>query len=258
MPGGRLTNTPTAELAGALWERLMLRAVRPVLGALPESTLLRVRSGPLRGALWAPRAFGPRCWLGTYELDKQHWFVEHARPGKALFDIGAHAGFYTLLGARLVGPEGRVFAFEPLPRNLKFLRRHLDANQARNVTVIDAAVGDVPGEARFNSSAADDEGGLSDSGELVVKVVAIDDLVGRGDLPAPSVMKIDVEGAEELVLRGARRTIRDHRPVIMLATHSPDIFDRCGAVLREAGYDLHGPAFERPAHDEVLALPAPR
>jgi FkbM family methyltransferase len=146
-------------------------------------------------------------------------------------------------------------AFEPLPRNLKFLSLHVGTNHAGNTAVIDSAVGECSGEAFFDDTRPHDMGSISESGGLRVRLVSIDDLVESGTIQAPAVMKIDVEGFEEPVLRGARRTMRTHRPIIMLSTHSAPLFERCAGILREAGYGLHGPAFDRPACDEILALP---
>ena len=66
-----------------------------------------------------------------------------------VFDIGAHVGFYTLLSSILVGPNGHVYAFEPLPRNLKYLKEHLRINKITNVHVFELAVSNLSGEGQF-------------------------------------------------------------------------------------------------------------
>ncbi len=77
---------------------------------------MHVVQGPLRGKRWIAGSSNHGCWLGSYELAKQRKVIELVRPGMVCWDVGAHVGFYTLLFAELVGPLGRVFAFEPLPR----------------------------------------------------------------------------------------------------------------------------------------------
>lgn len=69
--------------------------------------------------------------------------------GQVIFDIGAHVGFYTLLGSVLIGASGRVSSFEPLPANVGFLLEHLALNRLQNVTVIEAAVSDESHASRF-------------------------------------------------------------------------------------------------------------
>jgi len=82
---------------------------------------LKVRGGPNKGMRWIVDAGVHRCWLGTYESEKQTAIVKIARPGMTFYDIGAHAGFYTLLFSRLAGTDGGVYAFEPCPESVRFL-----------------------------------------------------------------------------------------------------------------------------------------
>ena len=124
-------------------------------------------------------------------------------PGDCVLDIGANAGYYTLLASRSVGPMGRVFAFEPLPLNLQFLREHIRLNGLVNVTVVRKAVSDRQGTARFAAGQSPLMGRLSSQGEMEIETVTIDGLVEGGVVPGPQALKIDVEGAEESVLAGA-------------------------------------------------------
>lgn len=108
-----------------------------------------ILQGPLRGKRWIVSSSTAGCWLGSYELDKQRRFATTLRPGHVVYDLGANAGFYTLLASKLVGRSGHVVAFEPLPENLAALRRHLELNGVDNVTVMDAAVWSSGGTVRF-------------------------------------------------------------------------------------------------------------
>src|SRR5689334_1113570 len=89
------------------------RAARLPLRLIPSGARMPVLQGPLKGMRWTAGAHTHGCWLGSYELSKQQLFARTLKPGGVLYDIGANAGFYTLLGSRLLGPEGRVYAFEP-------------------------------------------------------------------------------------------------------------------------------------------------
>lgn len=173
-----------------------------------------------------------------------------------MFDVGAHIGYYTLLFSRLVGPEGRVVAFEPSPRNLPVLRWHVARNGCANVQVEAVAVSDETGAARFAAGTGSGTGRLAESGTVEVRTIRLDDYVDAGG-PMPDVLKIDVEGAELAVLRGAVGVLRDARPAILLSTHGADVHRACIGLLREHGYELTpvlGGDVERAP--ELLCMPA--
>jgi FkbM family methyltransferase len=196
--------------------------------------------------------------LGSYEFDKQQLFTELITPGSTVFDIGANAGYYTLLSSSLVGQTGRIFAFEPLPRNLRYLRKHLLINNCTNVEVLDVAVSDREGFANFDDTAPPAMGSISERGSLTVRTVTLDDLLAAKTVGPPRFMKIDVEGGEVQVLQGAAKILRDFRPVIFLATHGPQIHKDCMELLTQSGYRLTS-VDERPVEqsDELLATPTP-
>jgi len=132
------------------------------------------------------------------------------RGGATVLDVGANVGAYTLLFARWVGAEGHVYAFEPATRSRAGLTRHLSMNGlADRVTVRGEAVSSGSGRRRFIDSGTDGGNRIaqpSDAASIDVPAVSIDEFCGALRL-TPDVIKIDVEGAELDVLRGARRTI---------------------------------------------------
>jgi len=211
------------------------KLLRLPLRLVPTDTVVPVFTGELRGGKWLTTSATHGCWLGTYEREKQRAFAAAVEPTMTVFDIGANVGFYTLIASRLVGPRGRVVAFEPLPRNVDYLRRHVSMNAASNVTVIEAAVAERGGTGMLKEGSGPAEGALSSCGDVMVRLVALDLLT---DLPAPDVMKIDVEGAEFEVLRGAAATLRTHRPTIFLATHGVRPNRDCIGMLLSYGYRL--------------------
>ena len=219
------------------------RLLRLPLRAVPRERPVRILGGPLRGWRWIPAAASHGCWLGTFERAEQDVFARTIRPGDVVYDLGANVGFYTLLAAKLAGPTGRVVAFEPVPRNLGYLRRHLALNHREDVTVVAAAVSDRSGTARFRDGPAHTVGTLAADGGsdgYDVDVVALDDYTASPAtvLPAPRVIKIDVEGAEADVLRGAHRVLRTVRPIVLLSTHSTALRLECIALLRDADYNV--------------------
>jgi FkbM family methyltransferase len=214
------------------------RLVRLPLRLMPAEAVVPVVRGPLAGCRWIAGAGTHGCWLGTYEREAIRAFVDALAPGETVFDIGAHAGYYTIGAARRVGRRGRVVAFEPHPVNLDYLRRHVRLNDLRQVLVLPMAVADVTGEAAFEASGSRFEGRLSPAGGTAVKVSSLDDLSGAGTVPDPDVIKIDVEGAEERVLLGAAALIERVRPAIFLAAHSPALYASCLQWLVARGYDV--------------------
>jgi FkbM family methyltransferase len=235
------------------------RLARLPLRLVPPTARVRILQGPLRGRRWVAGASNHGCWLGSFEADKQRAFRHVVAPGMVVYDVGANVGFYTLLAAHLVGDGGQVAAFEPVPRNLAFLRQHVALNGLRAVRVHDVALSDAEGTARFDLGEESSMGHLSDRGTLEVRTTTLDAVVARGELRPPDVLKIDVEGAEARVLRGAARTLATARPTILLATHGPAVHAECLALLRAAGYEVASlDAHPVESTSEVLARPAAR
>jgi FkbM family methyltransferase len=196
------------------------------------------------------------CWLGSYEYSKQRLLRGLIRPGDVVYDIGANVGFYTLLQSVLVRDSGHVVGFEPLPRNLSYLYRHVEMNRRTNCTVLPLAVGEQPDRARFRLGAHPSVGSLAPTGEIDVDVTSLDDQVYRRGIPGPALIKMDIEGGELAALRGGRRLLAERRPVVVLATHGADIHAQRCTLLREVGYRLAS-LDSRPLDrtDEVVATP---
>jgi FkbM family methyltransferase len=198
-------------------------------------------------------------------------YAEALGPGMAVVDCGAHIGVYTLLAARQVGPEGHVVALEPDEVNLRALRANLNANGlADRVEVIDAAASDRSGPARF-FSAGTGFGGLEGASTALgslspvrgavptrVRCLTLDAaLAGR----SIDLAKIDVEGAETLVLRGMHETLtRSPGATVFIECHQPGL-DGANpiewlATLRSTGsLELIDERRRRlvPASDEAIA-----
>jgi FkbM family methyltransferase len=165
--------------------------------------------------------------FGFYEADLSTLFARYLKPNMTVFDIGAHYGYMTLLCASLVGPVGRVHAFEPTPSTFAMLKRNTAAKP--NVVLNQVAVYSEPGElklldfglvfAAFNSAAggrldADTQERIAPQ-EFVARAVTIDGYVESSGAK-PDLIKIDAEKAELAILTGAERTLRTQRPVIVM------------------------------------------
>jgi len=214
-----------------------------------------ILQGKLKGKKWIVDSGVHSCWLGCYESEKQKVFIRTIKKGSVVYDVGAHVGFYSLLSSELVGLHGRVVAFEPNPRNINYLKRHLHLNRIDNVRVVEAAVADKSGSAYFQGSADNNYGGnISSEGSIKVRLVSLFELVTNRTIQAPDYMKIDVEGAEFLVLKGAEQLLVDFRPVIFLSTHGADVHRQCCDYLKSMGYNLQSLNEKNiDGTDEVLA-----
>jgi FkbM family methyltransferase len=209
--------------------RLPLRFLLPQL-------VVPVLRGPLRGSKWIVGSSLHSCWLGSFEYEKQRRVASELNPGSIFYDIGANVGFYSLLAARLV-TSGKIYAFEPLPSNVWYLRRHLELNETSNVEVLDLAVSDQVGTAFFEEAACRLMGHLAQEGTLGVRTATLDSLVFEEEISPPTVVKMDIEGAELLALRGASECIQRHRPLIFLATHGREVHEACCRLLESWGYE---------------------
>lgn len=236
-------------------KRLLGKVLRWPLDLIPRNTVLPVLQGNLRGKKWIVGAGNHGHWIGSYELDKRRVFESTVKNGSVVLDLGAHAGFYTLLASFLVGEKGRVFAFEPDRKNLFYLKRHLQLNGVTNVTLIEAAVSDVDGKIFFTEGQNNTfTGRISESGDVTVPAVSLDELFAEGKLPLPDYIKIDIEGAEMRALSGAKNVLEAGRPAIFLSTHGSDLQEACCNFLRALGYRLQPLDGESLAQsEEILA-----
>jgi FkbM family methyltransferase len=179
------------------------------------------------GLWWIARQDGvsDELFTGVFELNERRFVERFVKPGMIVLDVGAHAGFYTLLTSKLVGRSGRVFAFEPSPREREYLFRHLRLNRCRNVTVEPVALSDRRGDGELfvfdratgcNSFHPGDRRGAQ---VVTVPITTLDDLFAAGVFTTVDVVKMDIEGAELPALRGAERIFRDLRPALLCEVH---------------------------------------
>ncbi len=172
---------------------------------------------------------------GDYEEPTALLMSQLVMPGDTVVDVGANVGFFTLLLSRLVGPAGRVIAFEPMPHALSRLKTHLSLNRCDNVTVLESAVGAGSGTTRLYlgprhhtsiSSLQPRDGAAT----VEVACTSLDAaLSGHGRI---SLVKIDTEGWEPAVIAGANRLRASEAPPFVIAEVSepgwPDALVACG------------------------------
>jgi FkbM family methyltransferase len=165
--------------------------------------------------------------FGVWEPDATAAVLPYLREGSTVIDVGANVGYFSLLASVAVGASGSVHAVEALPSTVELLTRNIELNQASNVTVHSVAASDHDGEVevfraadRFLGSSSTRKG---EHAEGRVRCLRLDDLFARVDGGDVSVLKIDVEGDEAAVLRGAARLLETMRArTAALVELSPD------------------------------------
>jgi len=149
-------------------------------------------------------------YLGSSEPEAAAFITGFLKPGMVFFDIGAHIGEYTVMGASCVGADGQVHAFEAQPDTAELLRKSCQSNRLQNALINSCAVSDEEGELEFSVCSDPTMSAIATStrtrhrilGRIRVPAISLDAYCDRARL-CPDLLKIDVEGAELRVLHGA-------------------------------------------------------
>jgi FkbM family methyltransferase len=197
-----------------------LHRVGTVRSQLPNGRKLRLWS---RADDWVSNQVYWRGWNG-YEPETAPLFFSLATRAQVTIDVGAYVGFFTLVAGH-ANPQGRVFAFEPMPEAYERLNRNVMLNRLANVRCIPSAIGNHEGTAEFyhiprnmpcsSSLSFDFMRSASDVRSFPVPVTTIDRLAQEAGLDRIDLVKIDTESTEPQVLRGMAETIRRHHPHIV-------------------------------------------
>jgi FkbM family methyltransferase len=170
---------------------------------------------------------------GSFEPKAEQTIGRHLGPGMTAIDVGANVGYHTLRMARATGPGGQVIAIEPAPRALARLRRNLALNAFANVEVVAAALDEHDLEsAELRLQWSFPLSGLGGAEMARVRVARLDTLVHERRLKRVDLVKIDVDGLEARVLRGAVDTLREYHPVLFFEIN-PSIVDANGDSIDE-------------------------
>jgi FkbM family methyltransferase len=200
---------------------------------------------------------GPALMLyGLWEIDVTNWFQEILRPGHVFVDVGANIGYYTLLGSRLVGDNGHIFAIEAHPRMAELLGRNVIINGRYNVSTWQRAAWSrsevLKFHARRHFASNSSAGSLGDRGleelhddEEVLEVRAVPLDVILADVPRVDLIKIDVEGAELQVVTGLAETLSSNPEVTVMFEWSPGQLEMVGdspaaliGLMRDHGFSF--------------------
>jgi FkbM family methyltransferase len=238
LPAGALRKVAQWQFESPLVRRALRQAVR-----LLRNRDVTIRYGVGAGLRFNAAGSNPGYALGTTEPRVQDALGGFLRPGGVMYDIGANVGFYAVLGAHVVGREGQVYAFEPLPESAAALRRNASLNGFHNLRVFEMAASSANGEGQLLLAPESTWARLSSvgarpdtNGSLPVQLVAIDQLIAKESLRLPDLLKIDVEGAEIDVLEGLRVTLAECRPAVICEMHGKNA--DFGALMRSLDYEV--------------------
>jgi FkbM family methyltransferase len=216
---------------------LLAAAAAQHAGAVPElagTVELDVSFGTLYLHADDPVITAGLIAVGEWEPGETALLGAHIRPGMTVLDVGAHVGYYSVLAGRLAGPRGLVVAFEPNPRNYELLLANVWRNGLTNVVCFPWAVGERNGFAQLHL-APENSGdhrlyGDGTRDRVPVRTVALDALEALR--PPVDVVKIDVQGAEEAVLRGAERLLAGSPDALLTIEFSPPDLSAFGSDER--------------------------
>lgn len=187
---------------------------------------------------------GGRIWLDVtinqmvslqskslYETDKLEAMAGFLKPGMTFVDAGACFGYFSLYAARLVGPEGKVWAFEPEPVNCAWLRKSVYLNRHYTMNIYERALGNETGDRILGLTAHPGQHSLVPKNKpefaYPVQVCSLDSIAGDSPVDA---MKIDVQGYEIQVLQGGKRTLSVNRDMLLMVDLHPSLGVDCDKV----------------------------
>ena len=236
----------TQKLRGAM-QAGKLRLARRLF---PYGAVRRVVRGPLRGMRYtvAP-GMGATYALGHSAYGVEAW-SRRIHEGMVVYDVGGNCGQSALMFACFVGQRGQVYSFEPWPEQFRHIVQNVALNELGDrLRPFQCAVAAASGHAAFlcdaslptqgKLSAVEPTYFLANANKITVETISIDELVADPRNRPPDVMKIDVEGAAAEVLRGAQKTLRQHRPKVYIELHGPEEQAGVRDWLQTAGYRLH-------------------
>jgi FkbM family methyltransferase len=187
--------------------------------------------------------------------------TQYVKRGSVAYELGANYGMHTLLLAKLVGPAGRVYAFEPDPEIFSALNEQLTLNDLHNVDTMSVAVADQVGTACFDRAHHRGAGHLVSANKVIsttsfqVRTTTLDKFVLLDGNAPPGFVKIDIEGAESAALQGCIGVIEQHQPILMIELHNPTEDRAVGTLLKIFGYTAFRVQSGQPVENMEIGWP---
>ncbi len=216
--------------------RILGRRIFPIFEAkLPDGGVIHLRAA----FDWDASTLQEVFYKDIYEKESR------IKPGDVVLDVGAHIGCFTLKAAKEAGPEGKVISFEPSSENFKLLSLNVNSNDYTNVNIFNVAAGSEPGTAKLHignrrgTNSLLPDAGAQQVGIEEVPIKTLDSVADELKLSKVSFVKIDVEGFELEVLKGARNILSSSHPSIAMETHDfGPSEEEIGRFLASFSYDV--------------------
>ena len=242
------------------------------LGALTRPVIDRITYTTRSGIAAGLKRRGGYGFIPRQMSDEERFYLSLELTGKTIYDVGSYEGIFSLFAARAIGHTGALVVFEPHPESYGRTKRNLELNNfGCNIIMRNVALGAGPGvvtmscpgrepaRATLNTDIADK---LSRDGEVIescqARVESLDDAVATG-LPIAQFLKIDTEGYEYEVIRGAERTLRQHGPDLFIELHGipgnwlefRGRIDPMIRMIKNCGYSLYN-MYRKPVSGDEL------
>jgi len=163
-------------------------------------------------------------YFGRYEVERKEtqYIKSIVKEGDVFFDIGTNVGYYTLMVAKRIGNNGKVFSFEPVTSTFDKLKANVEKNNFKNVSLNKIGISDISQEIEINISDADNSGMSSlihipnSSKKEVIKTISLDEYLKEKELEKINLIKIDVEGVEFQAIKGMTETLIKYSPIVLV------------------------------------------
>jgi FkbM family methyltransferase len=187
---------------------------------------------------------------GVHDIDNTEILMNHVKKDQIVIDLGAHIGYYTLMMAKLVGPNGKVFAFEPEPRNLELLQKNISKNGYENVIVVPKAVSNneencilYVGQESFgaNKIFKPKKTNVQKFKEIKTQTIKLDNYFKENSfLEKISFLKMDIEGSEIKALEGMKKILESNQELMIFTEINKDALEDSGSDYKKMLKYLEG------------------
>ena len=232
----------------------------------------KILKGPLAGRYFYCSLRNERdYWRGIHEPEIQSFLTNNLHAGDIFYDIGVHVGYFSLLAASYIKPKGKVIGFEPNPSNRNIAKQNYDLNPDLSpfIQLEALAMSDTTSAANFVGELGSTTGRIIRESSSVlearytVNTISLDDFVARGN-PPPNIIKMDIEGGEELALKGVMNVLQIYRPILLVEIHNADAAAQLVEILTTCKYkcqNMFGATFssqrDYKERDHFIVSPAP-
>lgn len=208
---------------------------------IPNGLKLKVYAGDIGMGL-------PLTLKGSYEKKTTEVFLSLLKKNQVVFDIGANAGYYTILASKGVGSNGQVYSFEPDPGSSELVERNVLLNNCKNVKLIKKALSEKSGTSYFKSEKFNKgDSSLASEGGIKVQTTTLDDFITESKIEKADLIIMDIEGAEILALRGGKEFLSGLINSSLIIEYNPSSLEKLGfgsdeltQQIQNLGYKIIG------------------